>query len=226
MIEQLLCTEIGNLSEGWIKGKYYLVYSSVNLHELCYAIGDKPDMEYKYGGVIISHCDIFQGTDRTQPTNCYGNNHGGMECINGNWYIFYHRQTNRTMFSRQGCAEQIQILEDGSIAQIEVTSCGLNQGPLDGKGTYPTHIACNLYGKKKPTISHPLAMGKKHPYFTQDDPDYDPGSGNPIPVQYITNAKNGMVAGFKYFKFKSVSEIAEAQEKVKLSLEPVRRERL
>jgi hypothetical protein len=189
-----------------INNKYYLLYSSVKLHELCYAISDKPDGDFRYGGVIISHCDIFPGTDRTYPVNCYGNNHGGIECINGKWYIFYHRQTNRTMFSRQGCAEEIRILEDGSIPQVEVTSCGLNRGPLIGKGTYPANIVCNLYGKKRPTISNFSAMGEKHPYLTQDGPDYEPGSDGRVPVQYIANGKNGMTAGFKYFIFEDAGQ--------------------
>ena len=39
--------------------------------------------------------------------NYTGNNHGSIENINGEWYIFYHRQTNATSYSRQGCAEKI-----------------------------------------------------------------------------------------------------------------------
>jgi hypothetical protein len=194
-----------------IKGRYYLVYSSVNLHELCYAISNKPDKDFRFGGVIISHCDIFPGTDRKKPVNCFGNNHGGIEYINGKYYIFYHRHTNRTQFSRQGCAEEIQILEDGTILQVEVTSCGLNNGPLVGKGTYPTYIVCNLYrnSMKTATFSHPTAMGKRYPYLIQDGLDYEPNNSNRVPpVQYITNAKNGMIAGFKYFIFeKKIREI-------------------
>jgi hypothetical protein len=59
----------------------------------------------------------------------------------GQWYIFYHRHTNGTCFSRQTCAEAIEIKEDGSIPQVELTSCGLNGGPLLGRGEYPAYIA-------------------------------------------------------------------------------------
>jgi hypothetical protein len=190
-----------------INGKYYLVYSSVNLHELCYAVSGKPDGEYEYGGVIVSNADIFPNTSRNRPMNCYGNNHGGIERINGAWYIFYHRQTNRTMFSRQGCAEKINIAEDGSIKQVEITSCGLNGKPLEGKGEYPAHIVCNLFGKYKPAISHPLAMGNRHPYLTQNGADYDPDSNDTPPVQYIANGKNGMTVVFKYFSFHNLEKI-------------------
>ncbi|GGH35249.1 family 43 glycosylhydrolase [Paenibacillus segetis] len=195
-----------------IHGLYYLVYSSVNLHELCYAVSDRPDGGFQYGGVIISHCDIFEGTNRNKPIYCFGNNHGGIECINGEWYIFYHRQTNRTVFSRQGCAEKIRILEDGSIPQVEVTSCGLNQEPLLGIGTYPAGIVCNLYGDKGATFSHPMAMGMEYPYVTQEGQDYEPGESDVPPRQYITNGKNGMVAGYKYFQ---VDEIAYVSVKIR-----------
>lgn len=45
--------------------------------------------------------------------------------LKGRWYIFGHRMTNYTAFSRQGVAEAVRILPDGSIPQIEMTSCGI-----------------------------------------------------------------------------------------------------
>ena len=210
-----------------IRGNYYLVYSSVNLHELCYAVSDRPDGGYRYGGVIVSNCDLFPEKEGSVPVCCYGNNHGGLECIDGKYYIFYHRQTNRSMFSRQGCAEEVEILEDGTILQVELTSCGLNGGPLEGKGTYPASIACNLYGAATPTISHVLAMGRRHPYITQDGPDFSPDDAGkcPEPRQYIVNGKNGMTAGYKYFRFEDIEEISvkvrgSARGKLVISTEP------
>ena len=189
-----------------IIGRYYLVYSSVSLHELCYAVSDRPDGGFRYGGVIVSNCDLFPGK-AGKPLNCYGNNHGGLECINGKYYIFYHRQTNRSMFSRQGCAEEVEILPDGSIPQVEITSCGLNGGALTGQGTYPASICCSLYGKVTPTISHRLAMGRRHPYITQDGPDFSPEDRGQPPKQYIANGKNGLVAGYKSFSFDGATQI-------------------
>ena len=181
-----------------IGGKYYLVYSSNSCHELCYAISDRPDGGWKFGGVLVSNCDVFPEGNQI-PRNCYGNNHGGLEYINGKYYIFYHRQTNRSSFSRQGCAEEVTILEDGSIPQVEITSCGLNGRPLSGEGVYPASIACWLYGKVTPTWSHPMAMGMRHPFITQDGPDHSPEEGGQIPRQYIANVKDGLVAAYKYF---------------------------
>jgi hypothetical protein len=161
-------------------------------------VSGRPDGGFVYGGVVISNCDLFPGKEG-KPLACFGNNHGGLEFINGKYYIFYHRETNRSICSRQGCAEEVTILPDGSIPQVEMTSCGLNKGPLRAEGTYSAGIACNLYGKETPTYSHPLAMMGRHPYITQDGPDWTPGMGGQPPRSYIANGKDGLVAGFKYF---------------------------
>ena len=76
----------------------------------------------------MSNGDVGKDPDG-KAINYTGNTHGGIVQINGEWYIFYHRQTNEHQFSRQGCAERIEILKDGSIPQVEMTSCGLNDGP-------------------------------------------------------------------------------------------------
>ncbi|MBQ2183531.1 MAG: family 43 glycosylhydrolase, partial [Lachnospiraceae bacterium] len=111
-------------------GKYYFVYSSEVMHELCYAVSDYPDRDFKYGGVIVSNCDIGISTyKKAEEPAAYGaNNHGGLCEINGKRYIFYHRQTNNDWYARQGCAEEVKFLADGSIPQVEITSCGLNGG--------------------------------------------------------------------------------------------------
>ncbi len=189
-----------------IRGRYYLIYSSLTNHELCYAVSDRPDGGFRYGGVVVSNCDLFPGTNG-KPRNCFGNNHGGLECIGGKYYIFYHRETNRSICSRQGGAEAVEILPDGSIPQVELTSCGLNGGPLKAEGSYSAGIACSLYGKYTPTYSHPMAMMGRHPYITQDGPDYDPDRGGTPPRQYITNGKDGLVAGFKYFDLTGAAQI-------------------
>ncbi|MDR1072926.1 MAG: family 43 glycosylhydrolase [Treponema sp.] len=188
-----------------INGRYYFIYSSENSHELCYAIGDKPDGDFRYGGTLVSIGDVFlDGRSREDALNYLGNTHGSIECVNDQWYVFYHRQTNLNQFSRQTCAEQIDIMPDGSIPQAELTSCGLNRVPLAGRGVYESRIACNLrskngvlaYGMVKPENT-------KHPYFTQDIPDDGETAG-----QYIANIRNGSVAGFKYFAMDGAEEIS------------------
>lgn len=189
-----------------IGGRYYLVYSSITNHELCYAVSERPDGGFRYGGVIVSNCDLFPDKEG-KPLNCFGNNHGGLELINSRYYIFYHRETNRSICSRQGCAEEVTILPDGSIPQVELTSCGLNGGPLKAEGSFSAGIACNLYGKLTPTYSHPMAMMGRHPYITQDGPDYDPEKGGTPPRSYIANGKDGLVAAFKYFDLSGAERI-------------------
>ena len=172
---------------------YYFVYSSEVMHELCYATSDSPRGGFKYGGVIVSNCDAhidsYKPADmRTAPA---GNNHGSIVEINGQWYIFYHRQTNGTWYSRQGCAEKITVQPDGSIGQVEITSCGLNGGPLKGKGYYPAYIACHMFNENG-----------GHPKVTQDGKDGDEIEG------HIAGIVNGSIIGFKSFDFKGVSEIS------------------
>ena len=112
-----------------IDGKYVFVYSSENNHELCYAVSEHPLSGYRYGGTLVDLGDLYMedGTsDETRGTNYLGNTHGGMAELNGQWYIFYHRQTNQHSYSRQACAEPLKRTPDGGFQQAEVTSCGLN----------------------------------------------------------------------------------------------------
>ena len=176
---------------------YYFVYSSTPMHELCYATSKDPRGGFKYGGVIVSNCDLHVGEEPNLPKAYGGNNHGSIIEINGQWYIFYHRQTNATWYSRQGCLEPITILEDGSIPQVEITSCGPNGGPLPGKGEYPAYIACHLYDSKRQMITG--APGSA--YVTQDGKD-----GDEIPG-HIANIHDTTTIGFKYFDFQDVKAI-------------------
>ena len=182
---------------------YYFVFSSAVMHELCYATSKNPTSGFVYKGVIVSNCDLH--IDSYKPADmpaAYGaNNHGGFEIINGDYYIFYHRHTNGNWFNRQGCAEKIKILEDGTIPQVEITSCGLNGGPLEGKGEYPAYIACNLFVENKPSKYVEEGDAGNYPKITQDgrDGDQEPG--------YIVNIKDGATIGFKYFDFKGLKKI-------------------
>lgn len=181
-------------------GKYYFIYSSVNGHELCYAMGDSPLGEFTYKGTLVSIGDI--GLSQ-KPLNYLGNTHGSVEYINGKYYVFYHRQTNRHCYSRQACAEEIKMNADGTFSQAEVTSCGLNGGPLKAEGEYGAYIACNLFSKKGVRFYTFKAPAGCHPYFTQSGEDREDN-----PDQYIANFCNGATAGFKYFDFAGNKKIA------------------
>ena len=99
--------------------RYYFVYSTRLSHELAYAVSDYPDRGFRYGGPLVSNGDIgYDGTAEKDARNYWGNNHGSIVKIKDRWYVFYQRQTNKTEQCRQGCAEEIEFGEDGSIRQI------------------------------------------------------------------------------------------------------------
>lgn len=181
-------------------GKYYFIYSSVNGHELCYAISDYPDKDFEYGGILVSIGDIGIAD---KPLNYLGNTHGSVEYINGEYYVFYHRQTNRHCHSRQACAEKIQMTKDGHFVQAEITSCGLNGKPLADNGAYEARIACNLFSKKGVKFYSVKSPAGVHPYFTQSGKDREDNGD-----QYIANFCDGATAGFKYFDFVSANHVA------------------
>lgn len=172
---------------------YYLIYSSQLNHELCYATSLHPDRDFRFGGVLVSNGDIgYQGRADRQRVAMTGNNHGSIERIHGQWYVFYHRHTNKTCYSRQGCAERIEILPDGHIPQVEMTSCGLNGGPLAAEGEYPALICCNLYNSRICRYGHNAfrKMGKRMPYICCKNKE-----------RYIEDICEDTVIGYKYFHF-------------------------
>jgi carboxylesterase type B len=171
---------------------YYFIYSSEVMHELCYATSKSPEGPYTYGGVIVSNCDLhIDSYKKAEEATCYGaNNHGSIVQIGEDWYIFYHRHTSGTWFSRQGCAEKIKFEEDGSIKQVEITSCGLNNGPLSDIGEYPSYIACNIF-----TDEHKIYVEPNAPRIVQEGGDGDQNPG------YIKGITDGTTIGFKYFDF-------------------------
>lgn len=144
---------------------YYLIYSPKIGSRLAYATSKSPEGPFEYRGYIIDN-----GVD--YPA---GNNHGSICQINGQWYIFYHRMTNGTIMSRRACAEKIEILPDGTIPAVEMTSLGFEESLNPYKIT-PAEIACVLKGGA---------------IVTERDPF----------TRVITNITNGCVIGYKYFDF-------------------------
>ncbi len=175
---------------------YYFIYSSEVMHELCYATSDKPAGPFTYGGVLVSNCDLHIGDYKAPevPSAYGGNNHGSMIQIGDEWYIFYHRHTNGTWFSRQACAEKLHINEDGSIDQAEITSCGLNGGPLEAYGEYPSYIACNIF-----TRAHKMYVEPDAPRVVQEFDNTGYG------ISYIKDIVDGTAVGFKYFNYEHVT---------------------
>ncbi len=148
-----------------INGRYYMIYSPRKGSRLAYAVSDKPQSPYEYKGYIIDNGVDYPG----------GNDHGSVCRINGQWYIFYHRMTNNTILSRRACVEKIEILPDGTIPPVEMTSLGFEDS-LDPYKEIPAEIACVLKGGC---------------FITETD----------IFRRPITNIKDKCVIGYKYFDF-------------------------
>ncbi len=148
-----------------INGTYYMIYSPKRGSRLAYATSDSPTGPFTYRGYIVDSGVDYPG----------GNDHGSLACINGQWYIFYHRMTNGTIMSRRGCVEKVTILPDGSIPPVETTSLGFEDS-LDPYNITPADIACVLKGKG---------------YITEKS----------IMERVITGISEGDEIGYKYFDF-------------------------
>lgn len=169
---------------------YYFIYSSWQNHELCYATSKYPDRDFTFGGTIVSNGDIgINGRTAEQRLNMTGTTHGSIENINGQWYVFYHRLTHKSDYSRQACAEPITIERDGSIRQVEMTSCGLNGAPLRAEGSYPAVIACNITNGRMPHGTNKI-YNEGFPNVNHKDNE-----------RFIAEIADKTLIGYKYFDF-------------------------
>lgn len=144
---------------------YYLIYSPKIGSRLAYATSDSPTGPFEYRGYIVDNAVDYPG----------GNNHGSICEIQGQWYIFYHRMTNGTIMSRRGCVERIEILPDGSIPTVEMTSLGFDTS-LNPYVVTQADTACVLKGGCHVTELNSFE-------------------------HMITNITDGCVMGWKYYDF-------------------------
>ena len=138
---------------------------------------DKNGNTYKETTAIANHTPLLKEQRIIDNGIDYpaGNDHGSICNINGQWYIFYHRMTNATITSRRACVEKIEILPDGTIPQVEMTSLGFEES-LNPYRITPADIACVLKGGC---------------FVTELDRF----------TRVITNIKPGAVIGYKYYDF-------------------------
>ncbi|WP_310604474.1 family 43 glycosylhydrolase [Anaerosporobacter sp.] len=144
---------------------YYMIYSPKRGSCLAYATSKSPKGPFAYQGIIVDNGDDYPG----------GNDHGSICFINGEWYIFYHRMTNGTVFSRRACVEKIQIASDGTIPQVKMTSLGFESALNPYKETQ-ADIACVL---------------KEGAYVVQYN-EFE---------RTVANIQNGCIIGYRYFDF-------------------------
>ena len=125
-----------------INGKYVFVYTDTHRRKdikpggmatcLGYAVSDKPQSGFVYRGVLIDNFGCDPGT---------WNDHGSIAEFKGQWYVFYHRSTHGSEFSRHVCAEKIEITKDCFIKEVKMTSGCFETGEYVAANT-----ACTLCG--------------------------------------------------------------------------------
>ncbi len=201
-----------------INGKYVFVYSKryvtpvpeLGVYEHCngflsYKWSDNPLEGYQDGGDIsFNGGEILRLPDGTgQQTYRWGNNHGGLVEINGQWYIFYHRQTGTDEYSRQGMIEPVDIAlaKDGRIyigdityidgepvasKPVEMTSQGVSVNGMDAYKIISAGYACHI---------SPLHQAYIKPVYEQVD-------GISAPIVHIGDKTT---AGFRYLQFGTIA---------------------
>lgn len=179
--------------------RYYYIYASEQLNELCYAVSKYPDRAFQFGGIVISNGDIgYQGRKPEERLAYTGNIHGGLVEIDQQYYIFYHRHTQGTLFSRQGCAEPVFMNADGKIMQAEMTSAGLSGCLLEAQGRYPAMIACNMISRNGACDIPFDGIDKSANPYIDETYTYEGGSQT---EQFICNMQDGDRITYKYFLF-------------------------
>jgi hypothetical protein len=138
-----------------------------------------------------------------------GNTHGSICEINGQWYVFYHRQTGTDEYARQAMVAPITVsVKEGQDGKVEIsegeyTSEGFALQGLNPLQRYSAGIACWYTGPKTAIHEWPnnrffgsyVASG----YGTDDNfkAPYDlRNNTNPV-----VNNTDGSIVGYKYFNF-------------------------
>jgi len=189
---------------------YYLLYADISRGKptcLSYAKSPNPLGPYRKGGVIIDNhmCDISSW-----------NNHGSLLKFHGNWYIVYHRATlGREMGGRRVCLEPISFDENGDIAEVNMTTQGI-EPPLPASEWMEAYRACEFdWGKEQnynngesPFFMHlPLRGWNKHMQECAMKNAKDDGVRTAHVIknnehdEYLTRFRQGDTAIFRYLTF-------------------------
>lgn len=156
-------------------GIYYLVYTDISRGRatcMGYATSKSPLGPFVKGGIIIDNTGCDKET---------WNNHGSIAEFNGKWYIFYHRSSQASIFSRRACVEPIVFKEDGSIPEVEMTTQGVC-APLKATSKIEAYRACLLSGNIRTE-----SVG--------------PGEGSDSWSEHLSFIENGNWAAYKYIDF-------------------------
>ena len=204
-----------------IKDKYVFIYSRFteegefglpsSNYTLAYAYSDHPLGPWTYGGTIIDG----RAREKDEQGNVIasavpdGNTHGSICEVNGQWYVFYHRQTGTNEYARQAMVAPIEVkVEEGEGGKVEISegeynSCGFSLQGLNPFERHSAGIACWLTGPKPATHEWPnntfYGSYVAATYGTDDrfEAPYDlRNNTNPV-----VNNTSGSIVGYKYFLF-------------------------
>jgi hypothetical protein len=205
-----------------IKDKYVFIYSRftnegefglpTTNYTLAYCYSNNPLGPWTYGGTIIDGRGRERLSDGTVvATACpSGNTHGSICEINGEWWVFYHRQAGTSEYSRQAMVAPINVeVQEGKdgyvrISEAEFTSEGFCTEGLDPYKKYPAGIACYYTGPKQAVQVYPnVTYYGSHTNINRIK--YD-GKTNPYDESInkceMVNNTSGSVIGYKYFNFR------------------------
>lgn len=208
-------------------GKYVFIYSKryythqpqYGVYEDCngflsFKYCDSPLGDYKMGGDIsFNGGEVIPNGDGTNSmTYRWGNNHGSIMEINGQWYVFYHRQTGTDEYSRQAMLEPVDVAMDkngrifiGKITYkdgepvasepVEMTSQGAHINGLDARKIISAGYAVHIYGGAKGGYNG--GMGGAYIKAV-----YDKVDTISAPIVDITS---NLTVGFRYLQFGSAA---------------------
>ena len=209
-----------------IKDKYVFIYSRftkdgefglpVSNYTLAYAYSDNPLGPGTYGGTIIDARgrEIDEQGNVIASATVDGNTHGSICEINGQWYVFYHRQTGTDEYARQAMAAPITVkVEEGKGGKVEIsegeyTSQGFSIDGLDPLERHSAGIACWYTGPTPAVHEWPnnifsgSYVASAYGTDSKFDKPYDlVNNTNPV-----VNNTNGSIVGYKYFNFDNASD--------------------
>ena len=217
-----------------IKDKYVFIYSRfteegefglpTTNYTLAYAYSDKPLGPWTYGGTIIDG----RGREKDEQGNVIpsgnpsGNTHGSICEVNGQWYVFYHRQSGLNEFARQAMVAPITVkVEEGAGGKVEISegeynSEGFALNGLDPLERHSAGICCWYTGPKIAIHEWPnnkffgsyVAAG----YGTDDKFEAPYALRNN--TNDVVNNTDGSIVGYKYFNF----DATKGRQDVKLLL--------
>ena len=217
-----------------IKDKYVFIYSRftkdgefgmpTSNYTLAYAYSDNPLGPWTYGGTIIDG----RAREKDEQGNAIasatpdGNTHGSICEINGQWYVFYHRQTGTNEYARQAMVAPIDVkVEEGKggkvvISEGEYTSEGFALNGLNPLERHSAGIACWYTGPKPAT--HEWPNNTFYGSYVEAGYGTDSNFAEPYALKNNTNRvvnnTAGSIVGYKYFNFNETN----GKEQLQLAL--------